>query len=389
MKSIVYVGMAMALLATANHSLYGQDTLRNKENGGYIFTEVKELEATSVKNQYRSGTCWSYGGSSFLESELIRMGHEPMDLSEMYIVRNTYSMKADRYIRMHGRTQFGPGGQLHDLFDVIRVNGIVPQVAYPGNPVANGKPVHNEMDAMAKAMLDVMVKNPNKKLTPYGRASYEGMLDQYLGAIPESFEYEGKKYTPQSFAESLPINWDDYVEIASFSHHPFYSTFVMNIPDNWTMGAYYNVPLADMTAIMTNAVDNGYTVGWDADVSEKGFSFKNGVAIIPDVDWNEMEKARKDTIFNAPGTELEVTQENRQEMYDNYSTTDDHLMHITGTCKDQNGKTYFIVKNSWGSDRNDAEGYIYASMPYVEAKTIAIMVHKDAIPKDIRKKMGL
>ncbi|UTW64304.1 aminopeptidase [bacterium SCSIO 12741] len=387
MKKFQYLLLSgLVLLSYCGHS---QDERRNKEEGGFIFSDIKEQEATEVKNQYRSGTCWSFGGSSFLESELIRMGKDPVNLSEMFIVRHAYSMKAEEYVRMHGYFQFGPGGQFHDLIRIIEKNGLVPESAYGGQPIYYGKPVHEEMDAMAKAMVEVVVKNPNKRLSDHWRSAYEGMLDSYLGEFPEEFEFKGQSYTPQSYAESLGVNWGDYVEITSFSHQPFYESFVLKIPDNWMLESYYNLPLDDLMEVMKNAVDQGYTVAWDADVSERTFSFKNGVAFMPDVEYGQMSRERRDTLFNAPGPELEVTQENRQKMYDNYLTTDDHLMHITGSCKDQNGTGYFIVKNSWGDDRNDCGGYLYASEAYFKAKTVAILIHKDAIPAKIKKKLGL
>lgn len=366
-----------------------QETRFNKEGGGYAFSNFKEIDATEVKNQYRSGTCWSYSGLSFFESELIRNGIKNPNLSEMYVVRMAYSMKAEEYVRRQGKYQFGPGGQFHDVIEVVRRYGIVPEDSYDGKPISYGRPVHAELDAMSKAVLDVVVKNPGKKLSDNWREAYEGVLDAYLGEAPEKLALDGKELTPHEYAESLGINWDDYVQLTSFSHEPFYSSFSLRIPDNWLMGKYYNVPLNELIDVLENAIENGYSIAWDADVSEHGFSFKNGVAIQPSVDWSVMTKELRDTLFKGPIEELEVTQAERQKMYDNYQTTDDHLMHITGYCQDQTGARFFLVKNSWGDDRNDCEGYFYASEPYVKAKTIAIMVHKNSIPKSIRKKLGI
>jgi len=234
---------------------------------------------------------------------------------------------------------------------------------------------------MAKAMVNVVVKNPNRKLSPYWKTAYTNMLDAYLGEIPEG----GK--TAKETADKSGIDWDKYIEIMSFSHLPYYEKSVLLIPDNWTYSSYYNLPISDFLEVTKNALKAGCSVGWDADVSDRGFSFKNGVAIYPDVDWAVMDKERKKVIFDEPSEEKMVSQEERQELYDNYSTTDDHLMHITGTCTDQNGKLYFIVKNSWGAERNDAEGYIYVSEAYFVAKTIAIMLHQDGVEKGIAKKL--
>lgn len=370
------------------NEIIAQDTVRNKEDGGFIFSDVKNVGATEVKNQYRSGTCWSFGTVSFFESELIRSGVKNPNISEMFFVRKAYSLKAEQYVRRQGAAQFGPGGQFHDVLAIIKKYGMLTETSYGGQPIAYGKPVHNELDQMAKAMLDVVVKNPNGKLSPYWKDAYEGMLDAYLGPIPENMKMDGKEMNSQDYAKSVGLNWDDYVELTSYSHEEFYKPFNLQIPDNWMGWNYYNVPIDELVKSAVNAINLGYTIGWDADVSEKGFSFKNGVALLPDVDWAEMQKERRDTIFNSPSPEMEVNQEVRQQMYEDYSTSDDHLMHITGTCKDQNGKLYFIVKNSWGDETNDCGGYIYVSEAYFRAKTVALFVHKGSLEKSLLKKIG-
>ncbi|HSZ25948.1 MAG TPA: C1 family peptidase [Cytophagaceae bacterium] len=367
-----------------------QDSIRlNKKNGGYQFKLVKQINATSVKNQYKSGTCWSYSGMSFFESEIFRLGKGEQDLSEMFIVRNIYSKKADKYVRMHGHSNFSAGGVFHDVTNVIREIGLVPNEVYMGNPEYNGKNVHNELDGVLSATVNAVVKNPNGHLTNKWKLAYEATLDVYLGKIPTEFEYKGKKYTPKSFAASLSIDADNYIEITSFTHHPFYTKFGLEIPDNWSWDEVYNVPLEDLRKIIDYAIQTNYGVAWASDISEKYFSFTNGVAYVPEKDYDEMTQAEKDSMFTKPMKERTITQELRQLSFDNYSTEDDHGMHIIGIANDQNGTKYYLVKNSWGEERNDCKGYLYASENYVLLKTTCIMVHKDAVPKEIAKKMGI
>jgi len=349
-------------------------TLTNKKDGNYKFTVVKNLDATEVQNQAQSSTCWSFSSLSFFESEMIRMGKPKMNLSEMFIVRTAYMAKADKYVRMHGATGFSPGGAFHDAAYVIKNFGLMPQVAYIG------------MDNMLKAQLDVVIKG-NKITTAWPKA-IDATLDAYLGKAPEKFDYMGKQYDPKSFATSLGLNMDNYVEISSFSHHPFYTKFAIEVPDNWSWDQLYNLPLNEMMDVMDNAIMNGYSIAWGADVSEKGFSFKNGVAIVPDVDWNDVKKEKLDSVLLNPGKQMEITQAIRQTAFDNYETQDDHGMHIVGIVKDQNGTKYYVVKNSWGIKNNDCDGYFYASEAFVKYKTTSIMVHKDAVKKEIGKKLG-
>ncbi len=374
-----------------------------KADSGYTFTMVKQLPVTSVKNQHRSGTCWSYSAIAFLESELLRMGKDTFDLSEMFCVRHAYSDKATLYVRFYGKHNFGGGGAAHDVTNVLRDYGMVPNEVYSGNVIGEDKPVHGEMDAVLQADVDAVVKNNNKKLTPVWHKGFDGLLDAYLGTVPEKFNYKGKEYTPKSFADMLGLNPDDYVEITSYNHHPFWSKFILEVPDNWIMDKVNNVPMEDLMRIIDNSVNEGYTVVWGADVSEKGFSWKNGIAVVPDKNapemaglerakWEKMSDADKDkliTKFDRVMPEKKITQEMRQQEFDNWQTTDDHGMLITGIAKDQNGDVFYLVKNSWGTDGSPYKGYFYASTPYVQLKTMDIMVHKNAIPKDIRKKLGL
>jgi len=402
MKKISFSLLLVFVLCTV--ALQAQDTIANPDNLGYKFITVLEIPNTPVKDQHRSGTCWSYSGLSFIESEMIRKGMPATDLSEMFVVWKCYDKKADKYIRMHGNTNFGGGGAFHDVTWVIKNFGMVPESAYSGLNIGEKKPVHGEMDTALKAYLDGVMKNDNKKLTPVWRSAYKDLLNNYLGEIPETFTYNGISYTAKSFAtDYMKINPEDYVEVGSFTHHPFYEKFIIEIPDNWMWDEIYNVPLNEMIEIIDYALANGYTVAWGADVSDRGFASKNkGVAVIPAIDFSEMDNAEivkwekldeKDQLdklytLNKPGKEKTITQEMRQEDFDNYTTTDDHGMQIVGTAKDQNGTIYYKIKNSWG-EYNDHGGYFYASKPYVALRTTDLMLHKDGIPKSIRTKLGI
>jgi bleomycin hydrolase len=369
--------------------------LTNKAGSNYQFTIVKDNGALSVKDQNRSGTCWCFSTQSFLESELLRMGKGNIPLSEMFVIHNMYLQKATNYVRYQGHAQFGEGGEPHDVINAVREFGLVPASAYVGLPddqVKDGqlKPVMGEMDAVLKDMLDEVNKLHDGKLNPNWFKAFQGALDGYMGAPPTEFTYEGKSYTPQSFAKYLGINPDDYVEVTSFTHHPFYSKFILEVPDNWANSQVYNVPLDELYQIANNAIETGYTVEWGADVTEPGCSPKTySLAIVPQMELGNMTSAAtKDSIFMNPVPQKEITQDMRQQAFDNLSTTDDHGMQITGIAKDQMGTQYFIVKNSWGTT-NYCKGYFYVSAQYFEYKTTSIMVNKNAIPKDLRKKMGL
>tara|TARA_R110002096_G_scaffold436044_1_gene665975 strand:+ start:23767 stop:24945 length:1179 start_codon:yes stop_codon:yes gene_type:complete len=373
---------------------FAQDDLINKvknngsdTKGEFVFETLVDIEATPVKNQGRSGTCWSYATTSFLESEMIRNGKAPVDLSEMFTVRMVYLDKAEKYVRLHGHLNFAQGGALPDVLYVLKKYGAVPQEVYEGLDYGTESNNHGELEALLKAQLDEVIKNPNGTLSPSWKKAFVATLDAYLGEYPEEFEWDGKMYSPRTFAdEYIGINADDYVQITSFEHKPFYEQVMIEVPDNWTWGTSYNVPLDNMMEVLNTSLENGYSVSWATDVSEKGFSLKNGLAIVPLDDSKEAKK----TMFNGPKPELIVNQEIRQEAYDNFQTQDDHGMQITGMVKDQLGTIYYMVKNSWGDRENpNKTGYIYASETFVKYKSISILVHKDAIPKALKKKLKI
>ncbi len=358
-------------------------TLNLSAQQPYIFTETIDLETTPVISQGQTGTCWSFATSSFLESEIIRLTGKPIDLSEMYTVRNTYPEKAENYVMRQGKAQFSEGGLAHDVINSISEFGLVPQQAFSGLAQHEDSHNHAEMVAVLEGMLKTYTAS--KPLSKNWKQSIDAVLDVYLGKNVNSFTFEGKQYTPQTFLQNTKINPKDYITITSYSHQPYYSNFILNIPDNWSNGNFYNVPLEEMMAVVDNALKNGYSVNLDCDVSEKSFSSKDGVAVIPENPENKVKALQG--IY----TEKEITQQYRQDEFENYNTTDDHLMHITGMLKDQNGTTYYKVKNSWGTDeaRTANGGYVYFSEVYMKLKAISVMVHKDALPKDLGKKLRL
>ena len=351
---------------------------------------------TSVKNQYRSGTCLCYSALSFVESEIIRQKGIEVDLSEMFVVNHAYFDRAVKYIRLDGKLGFSAGSSFGDVFEVIKSYGIVPQDVYSGMNYGTELPVQSELDAVLEGFVKALATNPNRKLTTAWKPAFQGILDAYLGEIPLTFKSEDKVFNPLTYRDYLGINPDDYVNLTSFTHHPFYEPFIIEVCDNWRWGSAYNLPIDELMEVMYNAVDNGYTIAWGADVSEKGFT-RNGLATVPDYEqkvtagsdqerWVGKSEAGKEE--EKSSEEKVITQEMRQIAYDNKETTDDHGMHIYGLAKDQNGNNFFIVKNSWGK-AGDYEGIWYASDAYVRYKTLNIVVHKDALPKSIKKKLGI
>ena len=373
------------------------------QDTAFLFTDVKVNPTTSVKDQNKSGTCWSFSGLSFLEDELLKNGKGEYDLSEMYVARQCYIDKAINFVRYYGKTNFGEGGGLLDIPYVYNKYGMMPESVYDGLEYGEEKHDHGELAAVLTAYLNEIVKNPNKKLSTAWLKGYIGILDAYLGEVPETFEYNGKTYTPKSFAQELGLDMNDYLPVTSFTHHEFYKPFVLEVPDNWDHGLYYNVPMEELQQIVDNAIDKGYTVLWAADVSEKGFKWYDGVALMPKVDreksmegteldrWvklKDSEKEDKMYDFKGPVEEVTVTQESRQQGFDNYETTDDHGMVIVGKAVDQKGNKYYKVKNSWDSEQV-YKGYFYISMPYFLAKTMSIMVNKDGVPAGILEKLNM
>ena len=399
MKKFIAILGCLALASTL--ALNAQPQRPEPPQKDYTFTVVKENPITSIKNQASSGTCWCYSTLSFLESEIIRMGGPETDLAEMFVVSKAYADKADKYIRLDGKLNFAQGSSSEDVFHVWEDYGIVPQEVMEGLNYGEKLNRHGELADGMKGFLDAIVKNPNRKLSTAWKRALQGILDAYLGPCPEEFTYNGKKYTPKSYAASLGIKPEDYVSITSFTHHPFYSQFAIEVEDNWRWDLSYNIPIDELMAIIDNAIDKGYTVAWGTDVSEAGFT-RNGLAVNPDlkaveeagsdqVRWvgiSPEDKAKQMAKMREDAPEMTVTQEMRQEAYDNKTTTDDHGMQIYGIAKDQDGGKFYMVKNSWG-ETGKYKGIWYASESFVRYKTLNIMVHKNAIPKDIRKKMGI
>lgn len=373
----------------------------NPDSTGFVFTDVKILPHTPVKDQNKSGTCWAFSGIAQIESDILRRGGEETDLSEMFIVRHNYKEKAKKYVRMGGQINFAQGGGMADVLGAIADYGIVPEEAYDGLNYGEKKHAHYEMAEALKAYLDAILRNPNKHLSTAWEAGVDGILDAYLGKLPETFRYKGKTYTPKEFAKYLGIEPGKFVAVTSYTHHPFYQKFAIEIPDNWRWSESLNVPMEDFKRILDNALENGYTVGWAADVSEPTFKWKEGYAVLPaekteaDMDGTELarwvklsdaDREKEKSKVKGPVKEREITQADRQRTYDNLETTDDHGMEIVGTATDQEGNRYYKVKNSW--DTNQIyDGFFYVSEPYFLEKTISITVNEDAIPKDIAKKL--
>ena len=402
MKNLLIISISFISLAVFSQEKFET----NRKGSNYKFKVLKDLEATDVQDQGRTSTCWSFSSLSFFESEIIRLKNERHNLSEMFIARNAYLGKSENYLRMYGTFTFGPGGAFHDIPWVIKRYGIVPEEVYKGLNYGSTTHKHSEMEAVLDGAVKALAKKPqNGKLTPVWKDAVEGILDAYLGELPSNIEdfnftYKGKQYNPKSFSKSLGLNMEDYISITSFSHHPFYSQFILEVQDNWSMQSSYNLPLDEFINLMEQAIMKGYTFGWGADVSEKGFGYRDALAILPE-DESTIQKSGKDSkrfndagavrvsnAFISPVKERNITQEDRQIAFDNQETTDDHGMHVTGLVEDQKGTKYFIVKNSWG-ESNDRDGYFFASFPYVKYKTLNIQVHKDVLSKDLKKKLGI
>lgn len=398
--SLLMVSLLCDTVVSADSVQAAQDTIK-----GFQFTTVDSVAITSVKDQHRSGTCWAFSTLGFLESELLRMGKGEYDLSEMFVVSKTMMDRAEYCVRMYGDVKFAGGGSAYDVIYCMQNYGLVPQEVMPGIQYGTTKadtlPVHGELDAIAGSYVKALTSSNLKRLSPVWKQGLQAIYDTYLGACPETFTYQGVEYSPQSFAESLGLNANDYVSVTSYMHHPFYSQFALEVPDNWRMDQMYNVPLEDLMSIIDYAITNGYTLAWAADVSELGFSRK-GVGQMPDKDncadltgsdmakWLGMnDKEKKEKLTEKPLEEIEVTQELRQQAFDNWENTDDHGMQIFGIAKDQNGKKYYMVKNSWGKQRSDYNGIWYITEAYMKYKTNEVLVHKDAIPAPIKKKLGI
>ena len=383
--------MLCTISATAQQSSRGPE---------YEFKTIKENPVTSVKNQYRSGTCWCFSALSFVESEILRTKGIETDLSEMFVVGKSYHDRAVKYVRVDGHLNFAAGSSFGDVFHVIKDYGIVPQEAMPGFNYGTDKPEHAELDAALKGYVEAIVKNPNKKLSTAWVNGFDGIVAAYFGEYPKGFSVNSVDYTPESYRDYLGINTDEYVNLTSFTHHPFYSQFALEVCDNWRWDTAYNLPIDELMEVMYNAIDKGYTIAWGSDVSEKGFT-RNGIAVMPvekdakpaagsdQEKWvgKSTEKAAEEVKSELP-EEMTITQEMRQDGYDRKTTTDDHGMHIYGLAQDQNGTNYFIVKNSWG-EAGKYKGIWYASDAFVRYKTLNIVVHKDALPKTIAKKLDI
>ena len=368
-----------------------------------MFTTVDSVAITPVKDQHRSSTCWAFSTLGFLESEVLRIKGIEVDFAEMYVVSKTMMDRATYCVRMYNEPHFSAGGSAYDVIYCMKHYGLVPQAAMPGirygSTPADTLPVHTELDKVARGYLNALTGL--KKLTPVWREGLQAIYDTYLGKCPREFVYDGQMYTPQTYVESLGLDADDYVSLTSYTHHPFYQTFALEVPDNWRMDQMYNLPIDELMEVIDNALANGFTLAWGADVSEVGFTRK-GIGVMPldekgaDITGSDMAKwvgmskeEQKAKLTQKPLPEKEITQEMRQQAYDNWETTDDHGMQIFGIAKDQNGKKYYMVKNSWGTLRSDYKGIWYISEAFMRYKTNDILVHKNAIPEDIRKKLAL
>ncbi len=394
--------MCVPAFATDRQAPAAEPKIENPDSTGFKFTDVKINRTGSVKDQNKSGTCWAFSGISTLEDNVMRKGGPELDISEMFVVRNAYIDKAKKFMRMNGQINFAQGGSWGDVLDMTRLYGAMPEEAYTGLNYGEEKHSHYEMAEALEAYLRAVLSRgtKNKKLSTAWLPGFVGILDAYLGKVPETFTYNGKTYTPTQWAAEMGLEPENFINVTSYTHHPFYESFALEIPDNWAWSKSMNVPMDEMQRIVDYALDKGWTVMWAADVSEGGFKWNKGYALLPDdKDKKDMtdtelsrwvklsDKDRESSKYDIKGPvkEKTVTQKSRQKTFDNFETTDDHGMVIVGTATDQEGNKYYKVKNSW--DTNQLyDGYLYVSMPFFLEKTLGVGVHKDAIPADIKKK---
>jgi len=402
MQKSVYLFLATFIFQIFQPAVGQTNDEKTFNNWGYQFTNKIEIPTTPVKDQGSSGTCWSFATTSFIETEIIRLGKGEYDLSEMFFVRYAYPQKAQKYLHYQGNANFSEGGQAHDVIKIIRDYGMVPEEAYFGLNYDMKEHDHTELVNVMTGILDNTLENKDG-YTGKCLGLIDSSLDDYLGFVPQKFTYKGTEYTPKTFANKLGLNPNDYIEFTSFSSYPFFTKVDLEIPDNWSHDDYLNVPIDELMAIVNNALSNGYSVNWDGDVSEAGFSHSKGIAIVPEgnptfmtneerAEWKSLNYDEQQTMlydFSKPKTEMQINQESRQKSFDTFKTTDDHLMHLIGTATDQNGNLYYITKNSWADYSNNMGGKLYMSESYVRLKTIAIQVHKNAIPLALKAKLNL
>lgn len=355
----------------------------------YEFKEYKRHKATPVKNQDQTGTCWAFSTASFLESEVLRMGKKEADLSEMFIVRHIYRLKCENYVRRQGHAQLSEGGLAHDALHAIRAFGIMPESAYPGRKDPNAPLNHSRLEKTLKTLCNDFVKQGKEgKLAADWITRIDQVLDDEFGKVPSKFTHNNATFTPASYRDYLGIKPDEYVTVTSFTHHPFWTSFILEVPDNWANGAMYNVPVSELMRCAKNSIDMGYTLAWDADNSNDGFSAQNGIAIVPATAWKDKDGIAQANTFKMWEPETKITQELRQEYFDRQITTDDHLMHITGLLDEKHSGIYYVTKNSWG-DISENRGYVYCSEAYLRLNTLSFTVHKNALPEDVAKRLGL
>lgn len=396
--------LALAVLTTMGAGAQGEKKQEKENKNKPVFTTIKENKITSIKNQNRSGTCWDYSTLSFFEAEILKATGKTYDLCESFVANKTYMDRAIQVVRLHGDCQFAQGGSVYDPLYCIQHYGICPEDAmpFPGSLYGDSLNNFNEFFSLLEPYVAAISKNKSQKLSTQWKVGLQGILDAYLGKCPENFTYQGKNYTPKSFAASLGLDWNNYTTFTSYTHHPFWTAFAVEVQDNWRNPLSWNVPLNDMMRIIDNAIEQGYTVAWGGDVSEEGFT-RQGLAYAYDTKkmeslagsdmahWLKLSKTKKENIVDSLGCnvpELKPTQEMRQQRFDNWELTDDHGMLIFGIAKDQNGKEYYMVKNSWG-ETGDYKGIWYMTKAFIAANTMDFMVNKNAVPKDIRKKLGI